>query len=114
MHSGFAPSALRCSRCKITTTDQATSVQGRVLGVDGVTPEPLATLSTFREFGKGKGNVYFGQNLVHEWPVPFWRRLRRWLQSDQSAGAVIRVGDCVEVRKRPGVSKPSFAAVSSG
>ena len=43
-----------CGRCEVTTTDQAT---GEVRG-----PEPLATLSTFRdsrEFG-----VMFGMNLV--------------------------------------------------
>jgi len=43
-----------CGRCQVTTTDQAT---GEVMG-----PEPLATLSTFRdstEFG-----VMFGMNLV--------------------------------------------------
>ena len=43
-----------CGRCQVTTTDQAT---GEVRG-----PEPLATLSTFRdssEFG-----VMFGMNLV--------------------------------------------------
>lgn len=43
-----------CGRCQVTTTDQAT---GEVAG-----PEPLATLSTFRdsrEFG-----VMFGMNLV--------------------------------------------------
>ena len=43
-----------CGRCEVTTTDQAT---GEVVG-----PEPLATLSTFRdsrEFG-----VMFGMNLV--------------------------------------------------
>jgi hypothetical protein len=43
-----------CGRCQVTTTDQAT---GEVMG-----PEPLATLSTYRdnkEFG-----VLFGMNLV--------------------------------------------------
>ncbi len=43
-----------CGRCQVTTTDQAT---GEVVG-----PEPLATLSTYRdskEFG-----VMFGMNLV--------------------------------------------------
>ena len=47
-------SAKPCGRCQVTTTDQAT---GEVKG-----PEPLATLSTFRdskEFG-----VMFGMNLV--------------------------------------------------
>ena len=58
-----------CGRCEVTTTDQAT---GEVRG-----PEPLATLSTFRnsrEFG-----VMFGMNLV-----------------TQREGRV-RVGDSVEV-----------------
>ena len=58
-----------CGRCEVTTTDQAT---GEVRG-----PEPLATLSTFRnsrEFG-----VMFGMNLV---------TLRE---------GRVRVGDSVEV-----------------
>ena len=42
-----------CGRCQITTTDQAT---GEVRG-----PEPLQTLATFRETGKG---ILFGVNLV--------------------------------------------------
>ena len=42
-----------CARCQVTTTDQTT---GEVRG-----PEPLATLSTFREFEKG---IMFGINLV--------------------------------------------------
>jgi len=56
IHVGEAllKSAKPCGRCQVTTTDQAT---GEVRG-----PEPLATLSTFRdstEFG-----VMFGMNLV--------------------------------------------------
>ncbi len=56
IHMGDAvlKSAKPCGRCQVTTTDQAT---GEVRG-----PEPLATLSTFRdstEFG-----VMFGMNLV--------------------------------------------------
>ena len=43
-----------CGRCQVTTTDQAT---GEVRG-----PEPLATLSTFRE--SGEFGVMFGMNLV--------------------------------------------------
>jgi hypothetical protein len=42
-----------CGRCQITTTDQAT---GEVRG-----PEPLATLSTFRDSQFG---VLFGVNLI--------------------------------------------------
>ena len=56
IHVGDAvlKSAKPCGRCQVTTTDQAS---GEVKG-----PEPLATLSTFRdskEFG-----VMFGMNLV--------------------------------------------------
>ena len=47
-------SAKPCGRCQVTTTDQST---GEVKG-----PEPLATLSTFRE-SKDYG-VMFGMNLV--------------------------------------------------
>jgi hypothetical protein len=43
-----------CGRCQVTTTDQAT---GEVAG-----PEPLATLSTFRE--SSEFGVMFGMNLV--------------------------------------------------
>lgn len=42
-----------CTRCQITTTDQAT---GEVLG-----PEPLRTLATFRDSPRG---VRFGMNLL--------------------------------------------------
>jgi len=45
-----------CSRCVVTTVDQATGERGR---------EPLATLATYRESG---GKVTFGQNLVHRGP----------------------------------------------
>jgi len=57
-----------CARCQVTTTDQAT---GEVRG-----PEPLATLSTYRNSERG---VLFGMNLV---PV---------------ALGTIRVGDKVTV-----------------
>ena len=42
-----------CTRCQVTTTDQAS---GDVRG-----PEPLATLSTYRDTPKGP---IFGQNLI--------------------------------------------------
>jgi uncharacterized protein YcbX len=57
-----------CARCQVTTTDQAT---GEVRG-----PEPLRTLSTFRDSEKG---ILFGVNLV---PVKL---------------GMIRVGDKVSV-----------------
>ena len=62
-------SAKPCGRCQVTTTDQAT---GEVKG-----PEPLATLSTFRdsrEFG-----VMFGMNMVTVRP------------------GMLRVGDAVQL-----------------
>jgi uncharacterized protein YcbX len=43
-----------CGRCQVTTTDQSS---GEVTG-----PEPLATLSTYRE--SGEFGVMFGMNLV--------------------------------------------------
>jgi uncharacterized protein len=43
-----------CSRCVITTTDQATAIRGR---------EPLRTLARYR---KVNGEVMFGQNAVHD------------------------------------------------
>ena len=64
-------SAKPCGRCQVTTTDQAT---GEVKG-----PEPLATLSTFRdskEFG-----VMFGMNLVTVKP------------------GRVRVGDAVQISR---------------
>ncbi len=57
-----------CARCQVTTTDQAT---GEVRG-----PEPLATLSTYRNSERG---ALFGMNLV---PVTL---------------GTIRVGDAVTV-----------------
>jgi len=77
----------------MTTTDQETGEVGGLLGVDGVTAEPLATLSSFRKFND---NVYFGQNLVHAWPIPFWRRLRLYIQGKTQQPS-IRVGDLVQV-----------------
>jgi hypothetical protein len=41
-----------CSRCPVTTVDQATGIMGK---------EPLATMATFR---KKHGKVYFAQNMV--------------------------------------------------
>lgn len=43
-----------CDRCVLTTTDQATGERG---------VEPLRTLSTYRRWN---GQVFFGQNVVHE------------------------------------------------
>jgi uncharacterized protein YcbX len=43
-----------CDRCVLTTTDQATGERGL---------EPLRTLATYRRWN---GQVYFGQNVVHE------------------------------------------------
>ena len=57
-----------------------------------MTPEPLATLEEYREKG-AKGEVYFGQYLVHEWPPPLlWRLL--------GLQASVRLGDAVEVLER--------------
>jgi uncharacterized protein len=58
-----------CGRCQVTTTDQST---GEVQG-----PEPLATLSTFRE--SREFGVMFGMNLVSVRP------------------GTVRVGDRVEI-----------------
>jgi uncharacterized protein len=46
-----------CTRCVITTTDQATGERGK---------EPLRTLATFRRNGDDPADVNFGQNLIHE------------------------------------------------
>jgi uncharacterized protein len=43
-----------CGRCIVTTTDQATAVRSQ---------EPLRTLATYRRI---RGEVMFGQNVVHE------------------------------------------------
>ena len=45
-----------CGRCVVTTTDQATGERGK---------EPLRTLARYRKL---KGEVLFGQNVVHEGP----------------------------------------------
>jgi MOSC domain-containing protein len=59
-----------CDRCVITTTDQTTTERA---------VEPLRTLATYR---KVNGQVFFGQNAVHEAPGQF------------------RVGDPVTVSER--------------
>eukprot|EP00908_Phaeocystis_cordata_P017563 Transcript_28917.p1 GENE.Transcript_28917~~Transcript_28917.p1 ORF type:complete len:425 (-),score=140.88 Transcript_28917:1383-2636(-) len=87
-----------CSRCKIAATDQSTGVQGALKGADGVTPEPLATLQEYREKG-AKGNVYFGQHLVHEWPPPLLWALGRRLQG-RPPTPCLAVGASVEVLER--------------
>jgi hypothetical protein len=56
-----------CSRCVVTTTDQATGVRGS---------QPLRILAARRRFGK---NLVFGQNIIPDSP------------------GRIRVGDSVEV-----------------
>lgn len=43
-----------CARCKITTVDQSTAAAGK---------EPLRTLAEYR---KRDGEVFFGQNLIHD------------------------------------------------
>ncbi len=47
----------QCARCSVTTIDQATG--------HSLAPEPLRTLATYRQVGKG---VMFGINLVVEQP----------------------------------------------
>jgi hypothetical protein len=42
-----------CSRCVITTVDQAQGIRGK---------EPLRTLAQYRHWD---GNIWFGQNLIH-------------------------------------------------
>jgi uncharacterized protein YcbX len=65
----------RCGRCTMTTIDRDTLERG---------PEPLATLSTFRERSNGMRN--FGMHLI---PVP--------TDSLGSGDAQIAVGDTVEI-----------------
>ncbi|EOD35391.1 MOSC domain-containing protein [Emiliania huxleyi CCMP1516] len=108
-----------CSRCKITTTDQATGEQGSLVGADGA-PEPLSAL---RAAGRGVGSeVYFGQNLaherppprhvafddhtccrvllkVHEWPLPLLERAARWLRGEPQL-PVVCAGDRIEARRQ--------------
>lgn len=60
-----------CSRCIITTTDQATGARGA---------EPLPTLARYRRDPAEPTHVIFGQNLVHE-----------------AKSGVLRVGDPVEI-----------------
>jgi len=59
-----------CSRCVITTTDQATGERGA---------EPLRTLARYRRDPADPSQVNFGQNLVHE-----------------VKSGILRVGDPVE------------------
>jgi uncharacterized protein len=46
-----------CARCIIPTTDQQTAIRYK---------EPLRTLATYRRDPAEPGNVYFGQNVIHE------------------------------------------------
>lgn len=46
-----------CARCPIPTTDQQTAIRYK---------EPLRTLATYRRDPAEPGNVYFGQNVIHE------------------------------------------------
>ncbi|HEX2854694.1 MAG TPA: MOSC N-terminal beta barrel domain-containing protein [Opitutaceae bacterium] len=64
-------SAGPCSRCVITTTDQATAEVGK---------EPLRTLATYRRDAAEPTNVNFGMNLIHE-----------------TKSGTLRVGDNVEL-----------------
>jgi hypothetical protein len=59
-----------CSRCVITTTDQATGERGA---------EPMRTLARYRKDPADPSRVNFGQNLVHE-----------------AKSGILRVGDSVE------------------
>ena len=86
-----------CSRCRSPRQTSAPAA-GAVKGADGVTPEPLATLQEFREKGI-QGNVYFGQNLVHEWPPPLLWWLGRWMRGLPTR-LQLQVGDTVEVLER--------------
>jgi uncharacterized protein len=60
-----------CTRCTITTTDQATGERGK---------EPLRTLATYRRNAEDPADVNFGQNLIHE-----------------TKRGTLRVGDAVQV-----------------
>jgi uncharacterized protein len=66
-----------CSRCVLTTIDPETAEKG---------PEPLRTLAATRRWG---GKVWFGVNLVPEAP-----------------GAVLRIGDPVEVLESVAATEP--------
>jgi uncharacterized protein len=66
-----------CSRCVLTTIDPDTAETG---------PEPLRTLARLRRWD---GKVWFGTNLVPETP-----------------GAVLRVGDAVEVLESAEPAEP--------
>lgn len=56
----------RCSRCKVTTIDQATGTPHPSV----LMPEPLRTLRGFRGDAVASGEVYFGVNLIAEVPLP--------------------------------------------
>ncbi len=46
-----------CARCIIPTTDQLTAIRYK---------EPMRTLAAYRRDPAEPGNVYFGQNVIHE------------------------------------------------
>lgn len=65
-----------CSRCVMTTLDQATGERA---------PEPLRTLASYRRDPLKQSDVNFGQNLVHE-----------------THPGIIRVGDRLEIIEKRG------------
>lgn len=72
----------RCSRCKVTTIDQATGEGG------DIDLEPLATLRRFRAGKEKPGDVFVGMNVCHEW---------KHMAKLPSAQRIVRVGDPVAV-----------------
>jgi len=81
-----------CARCKVTTTNQQTTVVGK---------EPLQTLKTFRagqlltNIHGMKNQVYFGQNVACEVPEP----------SNYGGVPALKVGDLLKVTKTASVTE---------
>uniref|UniRef100_A0A0C9RRU0 TSA: Wollemia nobilis Ref_Wollemi_Transcript_18557_1134 transcribed RNA sequence n=1 Tax=Wollemia nobilis TaxID=56998 RepID=A0A0C9RRU0_9CONI len=85
-----------CARCKVPTVNQETGVAG---------DEPTETLKKFRTGeilslgSKGRGKVFFGQNLICE----------ESLNPKAHLGKVIKVGDIVHVVKKIGSTAEAAA-----
>jgi uncharacterized protein YcbX len=74
----------RCGRCSMTTIDRETLERG---------PEPLATLSTFRERSNGQRN--FGMHMIPIITAP--NAKQQGTTEESSSSSLVRVGDTLEV-----------------
>ena len=90
----------RCSRCKVTTIDQATGAAPPPAAPGEELAEPLRTLATFR--ADDRGDVFFALNLMLEAPALGGGALAQGgagcdCTAEGGAARELRVGDAVRV-----------------